>query len=82
MNIEFSTSLNIACSSIYFFCFQVGGATGLVGDPSGRNKERDVMISDKLEKNKAGLRENLTRIFHNAATHYSQHLPSPSPQLK
>jgi len=49
---------------------QVGGATGEVGDPSGRSKERDVMGADILERNKAGLRENLERIFSNAQTYF------------
>ena len=43
----------------------MGGATGLVGDPSGRVKERDMLPHEALERNIAGITENLTRIFEN-----------------
>ena len=46
---------------------QLGGATGLVGDPSGRNKERDEFPQGTLEGNMSGLRENLQRVFANEA---------------
>jgi tyrosyl-tRNA synthetase len=28
-----------------------GGATGLIGDPSGRNSERNLMHADDINKN-------------------------------
>ena len=40
----------------------------MVGDPSGRTKEREGLSADTLERNKLGLEENLRRIFHNAQT--------------
>ena len=43
----------------------MGGATGLVGDPSGRSKERESFPFGTLEKNLSGLEENLQRIFLN-----------------
>lgn len=43
----------------------MGGATGLVGDPSGQVKERDALPREVLEKNITGITENLTRIFEN-----------------
>ena len=43
----------------------MGGATGLVGDPSGRVKERDTLPREALERNIAGISENLIRIFEN-----------------
>ena len=43
----------------------MGGATGLVGDPSGRVKERDMLPHEALERNIAGISENLIRIFEN-----------------
>lgn len=46
-------------------CCQIGGATGVVGDPSGRAKEREGLSADSLERNKCGLKENLERIFSN-----------------
>ena len=47
------------------FVLQIGGATGLVGDPSGRTKEREGLNQESLEKNKLGIKENLLRIFSN-----------------
>ena len=61
---------------------QVGGATGEVGDPSGRVKERDVMVANILEKNKAGLHENLERIFSNALTLFPLPEHQPTSQIK
>jgi len=37
----------------------VGGATGMIGDPSGRNDERNLLSEDALQANVAALREQL-----------------------
>ena len=61
---------------IWFLICQIGGATGLVGDPSGRTKEREGLHADSLEKNKLGIRENLLRIFTNVNSSTSiEHFP-------
>ncbi len=39
----------------------VGGATGMVGDPSGKSAERNLLDEKTLAKNIAGVRENLER---------------------
>ncbi len=41
----------------------VGGATGLIGDPSGKSAERNMLTVEKVEENKKGIRENLSRIL-------------------
>ncbi len=41
----------------------VGGATGLIGDPSGKSAERNMLTVDQVEENKKGIRENLARIL-------------------
>ncbi|MBR0506874.1 MAG: tyrosine--tRNA ligase [Kiritimatiellae bacterium] len=41
----------------------VGGATGLIGDPSGKSAERNMLTVEQVEKNKKGIRENLARIL-------------------
>ncbi len=41
----------------------VGGATGLIGDPSGKSAERNMLTVDQVAENKAGIRENLSRIL-------------------
>ncbi len=39
----------------------VGGATGMIGDPSGRTTERELLDVAALERNKAGIRTQLER---------------------
>jgi tyrosyl-tRNA synthetase len=41
----------------------VGGATGMVGDPSGKSAERNLLDEATLEKNIAGLRRQLGRFL-------------------
>jgi len=41
----------------------VGGGTGLVGDPSGKESERSLLSDDILEKNVAGLHAQLSRFL-------------------
>lgn len=41
----------------------VGGATGLIGDPSGRNDERELLSIDQLEHNLIGIRKSMENIF-------------------
>jgi tyrosyl-tRNA synthetase len=39
-----------------------GGATGMIGDPSGKSEERNLLDSAALAQNLAGIREQLTHI--------------------
>jgi len=39
-----------------------GGATGMIGDPSGKSEERNLLDDDALARNLAGIGEQLTRI--------------------
>ncbi len=41
----------------------VGGATGLIGDPSGKSAERNMLTVEQVEANKRGIRDNLSRIL-------------------
>ncbi|MGN0846196.1 MAG: tyrosine--tRNA ligase [Kiritimatiellia bacterium] len=41
----------------------VGGATGLIGDPSGKSAERNMLTVEQVAKNKKGIRENLARVL-------------------
>ncbi len=41
----------------------VGGATGMVGDPSGKSEERNLLSKEILEKNVAGLKQQLSRFL-------------------
>jgi tyrosyl-tRNA synthetase len=41
----------------------VGGATGMVGDPSGKSTERNLLSDEELERNLAGIRAQLSRFL-------------------
>lgn len=41
----------------------VGGATGMIGDPSGRSTERDYLSEETLRRNQEGIRDQLTRFL-------------------
>jgi tyrosyl-tRNA synthetase len=41
----------------------VGGATGLIGDPDGRAKERNLKTLDEIAKNKAGIAKQYSTLF-------------------
>ena len=50
----------------------VGGGTGLIGDPSGKTQERQLLTKEDAERNLAGIRAQLERFVSfegkNAAT--------------
>jgi tyrosyl-tRNA synthetase len=41
----------------------VGGATGMVGDPSGKSAERNLLSDEEIEANLAGIRSQLSRFL-------------------
>lgn len=41
----------------------VGGATGMVGDPSGKNEERNLLSEETLQKNVAGVKAQLEKFL-------------------
>jgi tyrosyl-tRNA synthetase len=41
----------------------VGGATGMVGDPSGKSEERNLLSEDILQKNVAGVKAQLEKFL-------------------
>ncbi|MBR2342372.1 MAG: tyrosine--tRNA ligase [Alphaproteobacteria bacterium] len=41
----------------------VGGATGRIGDPSGRDKGRPMLTDEQIEKNCAGLRKSIEKFI-------------------
>ena len=41
----------------------VGGATGMVGDPSGKSEERNLLNEEQLQKNQAGIKKQLERFL-------------------
>ena len=45
-----------------------GGGTGLIGDPSGKTKERQLLTSAQVEENLAGIKQQLSRFLDFDAT--------------
>jgi len=43
----------------------IGGATAMIGDPSGKNSERSALPEETVNKNSETISENLLRIFQN-----------------
>lgn len=41
----------------------VGGATGMIGDPTGKSDERNLLQEDELEKNLAGIKKQLSKFL-------------------
>lgn len=41
----------------------VGGATGMIGDPSGRNSERQLLSAESIQLNLKGIQKNLEQIL-------------------
>lgn len=44
----------------------VGGFTGMVGDPSGKSAERNLLGEEELDRNRAGLYEQMSRLLEGA----------------
>lgn len=42
----------------------IGGATGMVGDPSGKSEERNLLSEEVLQKNLEGVKNQLSRFLH------------------
>ncbi|HMH33386.1 MAG TPA: tyrosine--tRNA ligase, partial [Puia sp.] len=51
----------------------VGGATGMVGDPSGRNEERNLLDEDTLSRNIQGIQRQLEKYLD-----FDPSLPNPA----
>src|SRR5438067_5152729 len=41
----------------------VGGATGMIGDPTGKSEERNLLSLDQLQKNVAGIENQLRNLL-------------------
>ena len=56
---------------------QIGGATGLIGDPSGRSTERPLSARETIEYNVGQLTEGISQFF-KRAMEYAEKRLSPS----
>src|SRR3979490_60903 len=41
----------------------VGGGTGMIGDPSGKSQERQLLSRDQIDENVAGIKTQLSRFL-------------------
>lgn len=41
----------------------LGGATGLIGDPSGKSKERPLLLPETIEENRKGIASNFEKVL-------------------
>src|SRR5690242_16829298 len=41
----------------------VGGATGMIGDPSGKNEERNLLSEEILQRNQEGVKKQLEKFL-------------------
>ncbi len=41
----------------------VGGATGMIGDPSGKSQERNLLTGDQIQKNVLGIQKNIQQVL-------------------
>ncbi|KAJ1535190.1 tyrosyl-tRNA synthetase, partial [Cladochytrium tenue] len=57
----------------------VGGATGAIGDPSGRSSERPALDAGVLAANKQRIRDQLLGVFRTAEHNMRRHGALPSP---
>ncbi|KIL66226.1 hypothetical protein M378DRAFT_23477 [Amanita muscaria Koide BX008] len=60
----------------------IGGATGLIGDPSGRSTERQLAEIQQVENNVASLTEAIHTFFTRAYNYAKVRLPGSLPQLE
>ncbi|KAJ2747691.1 tyrosyl-tRNA synthetase [Coemansia sp. BCRC 34301] len=54
----------------------VGNATGMIGDPSGRNSERVALGQSTLAKNVAGIEAQLERFFSRGTEYAARRMPN------
>ncbi len=48
--------------------FIIGGATGMIGDPSGKSQERNLLNEETIQKNMAGIKSQLSRFIDFSST--------------
>jgi tyrosyl-tRNA synthetase len=41
----------------------IGGATGMIGDPSGKSAERNLLTEETLQRNMAGMKKQLSKFL-------------------
>lgn len=67
--------VSLCRTSLYGFrpIFLVGGATGKIGDPSGKSSERSLLSDELLEANKQSMTSNLTGLVQSLVHYVNSH---------
>ncbi|OXU18021.1 hypothetical protein TSAR_004213 [Trichomalopsis sarcophagae] len=60
----------------------VGGATGLIGDPSHRTNERVALDQDVLNSNITSIKKNIVTLFENHEKYFWKDMQYPLPPIK
>lgn len=60
---------------------QIGGATGLIGDPSGRSTERPLSDRETIEYNVAHLTEAIHKFFSRAIEYTTRRISGSSDRI-
>jgi len=60
----------------------IGGATAMIGDPSGKNSERSALPEETVDKNSETISENILRVFQNHERHIWQKNRDTLPPVK
>ena len=53
----------------------MGGATGLIGDPSGKQSERPMLAKEEINKNIKGIEKTLNDVICNIYSHVEREQP-------
>lgn len=61
--------------------YQIGGATGLVGDPSGRSVERQPADQSQIEDNVLSLSQSINAFFDRAILYAESRMDGPTVPL-
>ncbi len=59
---------------------QLGGATGQIGDPSGRNTERNLMDTESVQHNLKAIKRQIETLFENHEKYFWNTKPE-APEL-
>lgn len=60
---------------------QIGGATGLIGDPSGRSTERPLSARETIEYNVGQLTQGINKFFARAMDYAEKRLPPSNTRI-
>lgn len=69
--------MHISFSDLIFW--QVGGSTAKIGDPSGKNSDREALSKQHVDENILGIKTNIATIFANHEKLFWNDTDAPKP---